>query len=416
MNYGVLARVARLFSNAAADAAPVTNPEQLRRALERQSQTDSGANVTADSAMRTATVYTCVRVLSEDIAALPLVLYQRKPRGKDRVTDHWLYDLLQEPNSWQTGFEFREMQQAHVELSGAFHALKTVVRGEIRELLPLPPSRCRDTLSPSWQLQHEVMLPGDTTWTPVPRERMYYVRGLTLDGVTGVSPITYQRETVGLALQMVKHGARLFTNGATVGGVLEHPQEMSDKAASRLKESFEERLSGVDNAHKLLLLEEGTKYTKIGMTGEEAQFLESRKYTRSEVAGIYRVPLHLVGDLERATNSNIEEQSRNYVQFGILPRLRRLEARALLSLVPEAERRTLFVEHLVDGLLRGSYQVRMQGYQTAVQAGWMTRNEVRELENMNPGPAQLDAFLDPAFLTGKPGGAPPDPAPADRAA
>lgn len=412
---GFLVRLARAFSNTApADAAPIANPQQLLRELQRREYSDSGAQVTSDTAMRTATVFACVRVLSEDIAALPLLLYQRKPRGKDRVTEHWLFDLLQQPNAWQTGFEFREMQQAHLELAGSFHALKTVVRGEIRELLPLPPSRCRDTLSATWQLQHEVQLPGDTKWTPVPRDRMYFVRGLTLDGYTGVSPIGYQRETVGLSMQMVKHGARLFKNGAQIGGVLEHPAEMSEEAAKRLKESFDEQYAGVDNAHKSLLLEEGTKYSKIGMTGEEAQFLESRKYTRSEIAGFYRVPLHLIGDLERATNANIEEQSRNYVQFGILPRLRRIEARAQLSLIPVAQRRDFFLEHLVDGLLRGSYQVRMQGYKDAVSTGWMSRNEVRELENLNPGPAQLDEFLDPAFLTGK--NSPPPPTSSDAAA
>lgn len=390
-----LARILRPLNAAAG----ISTSAELMDLLSRQ-QSQSGANVTTDSAMRTTAVYACAKILAEDIAALPLPLYRRLSRGKERVTDHWLFALLQQPNKWQTGFEFRELQQLHLELSGNFYALMTIVRGEVRELLPIAPSRvavCQETLGGA--LSYVVRMP-DGTPMPVPAERMYHVRGMSIDGVTGISPIAYQRETIGLSMSMVQYGAKLFKNGALIGGVLTHPSTLSDAAADRLKESFDELYSGVDNAHKTILLEEGTSWATTGMKADEAQFLELRQYTRTEIAGIYRVPPHLIGDLSRATFSNIEEQARGYVQYGMLPRLRRLEARMLTTLIPATQRREYFVEHLVDGLLRGDYQKRMAGYQQAIQTGWMTRNEAREMENMNPADEALDEFLTPAFITG----------------
>jgi HK97 family phage portal protein len=221
------------------------------------------------------------------------------------------------------------------------------------------------------------------------------MRGLSLDGFTGISPVGYQRETIGFGVALRKYGNRMFKSGANIGGVLEHPDEMSDQAWERLKTSFEEKYSGLDNAHKVLLLEEGTKFTVTGMKADEAQFLQSRKFSRSEIAGIYRVPPHMIGDLDRATFTNIEQQSLDYVQNGLLGRARRLEARMAMSLLSDTERETIFIEHLLDGLLRGDFQTRMRGYQVAILSGWMTRNQVRELENQNPGPAELDEYLAP---------------------
>jgi HK97 family phage portal protein len=362
--------------------------------LARGGETDSGAVVTTETAMRHSSVYACIRVLSEDIAKLPLNLYQRLDRGRRRVTDHWLAALMEQPNPWQTGFEFREMQQAHLELAGRFYALKTIVRDEVRELLPIVPSRVKTIQSKDWRISYEVAMP-DGTALPVPADHMLHVRGMTLDGIEGIGTIGYQRETIGLAIQTVKFGARMFKNGALLGGVLEHPHEMSEEAANRLRESFQEKYAGVDNAHKVILLEEGTKFNKTGMSAEDAQFLEARKLSRSEIAGIFRVPPHLIGDLDRATHSNIEQQARDYIQNGLLGRLQRIEARYRMSLIPAAMQGEFYFKHLVDYLQRGNYAERMSGYNTAINSGWMTRNEVRELEDMNPGPKELDEFLTP---------------------
>jgi HK97 family phage portal protein len=380
--------------------------------LNRGVETDSGAIVNEDTAMRVSAVYSCVNVLAQDVAKLPLIVYKRLPRGKDRAPDYWLSRLLNEPNPWQTGFEFRAMLQAHTELCGNFYALMTVLRGEVVELLPIPPGRVTVEQYANWQISYKINWP-DGTSLDVPADRMFHHRGLSLSGVVGISPIAYQRETIGLAMQMVKHGSRLFKNGALLGGVLEHPGMMSDPAAARLKESFEEKYAGVDNAHKVILLEEGTKFNKTGLSAEEAQFLESRKLSRTEICGFYRVPPHKIGDLERATFSNVEQQSTDYVIDGLLPRITNLDQRIMRSLMPKADRATYVVEHLVEGLLRGDYATRMAGYNTSVMSGWMTRNEVREKENMNPGPAELDEFLTPLNMDdpGRAASGMPDPKP-----
>jgi HK97 family phage portal protein len=380
----------------------ISTPWELAEALRRRDfDEDVGFDVTTDSAMRSATVYSCVRVLSEDIAALPLNLYRRTEKGREKVTNHWLAQLLRRPNNWQTGFEFREMQQAHIELAGEFLAIKSWVGKEVRELLPVVPSRWRVEQQNDWTLKYSVLLPGKGDYTPVPLANVYHVRGLSLDGVRGVSPIEYQRRLIGTSIALAKRTARMFKNGALIGGVLEHPGELSPEAAKRLKDSFDEQYSGVDNAGKTLLLEEGAKFNKTGMTAEEAQFLDINKYKRSEICGLYRVPPHMIADLERATFSNIEQQATGYLVFGLVPRLRRIETRMAESLVSLAERDTLYVEHDVDMLQRGDYKTRMAGYKDAVSTGWMSRNEVRQKENMNAGPPKLDEFLDPAFLTGK---------------
>lgn len=377
----------------------IRTSQQLAEYLARQGdETDSGAIVTADRAMRTAAVFSCVRVLSEDIAALPLGVYRKTPNGREEASDHWLATLLEQPNAWQTGFEFREMLQAHTELAGNFLALKTVVRGEVRELLPITPNRWRWQLD-NWKVRYWLDV-GDGS-KEVPAANVLHVRGMTLDGVGGVSPITYQKEVVGLSIQQRKYGAKQFKQGAMPGGVIEHPDVLSPEAAKNLRESFDDWYAGVDNAHKTVLLEEGAKYNKVGMTGEEAQWLESMKFTRSEIAGIYRVPAHLINDLERATFSNIEESGRNYAIFGLTPRTVRIEKRLALSLLSDSERTTMYVRHNLDGLQRGNYLQRWQGYQIGVATGTLSRNEVREMEDRSRGPAQLDEFLDPAYLTGK---------------
>lgn len=356
-------------------------------------ESDSGAIVNSETAMRFAAVYSCVRVISEDISSLPLPLYRRLERGKERVTDHWLVELLKRPNAWQTGLEFRQLLQSHVELVGNGFALKTIVRGEILELLPLAPNRVTVKQLPDFRVVYEVTLPDRAPMT-VPADRMLHLQGFSLDGLVGLSPVGYQRETIGLGIQLVKFGARLFKQGAALKGVLEHPGRLTKEAADRIRQSFDEIYAGVDNAHRTAVLEEGLKFAKTGMNADDAQFLESRKMTRSEIAGLYRVPPHLIGDLERATFSNIEHQGIQYVKGAILPRTKRVEERLWLSLVPEAEKADLFFEHNIDGLLRGDFPARMNGYRTAVLTGFLSRNEVREMENRNPEDG-LDEFLSP---------------------
>lgn len=364
----------------------------------RDTMSESGVEVTTDSAMRLSSVYSCVNVVAQDMAKLPLKVYKRILKGKEVAHDHWLTKLLRKPNPWQTGFEFREMMHAHVELSGNFFALKTIVRGQIVELLPIPPWRMTVEQQRDWSLKYILQWP-DGTSQEVPPALVFHHRGLSLDGILGVSPIAYQRETVGLGISLTRYGSKLFKNGAMVGGVLEHPKELGDEAAARLKASFEEAYATLGNAHKTILLEEGMTFNKVGLANDDAQFLESRKFSRTEIAGFYRVPPHMIGDLERSTFSNIEQQSLDYAQNGLMPRAVRLEQKIWDTLLSPKDQDVYFVEHLMDGLLRGDFAGRMSGYQTAVLTGWMTRNQVREIENMNPGPPELDEYLVPLNLT-----------------
>lgn len=383
-----------LLTRIMASTTDVTTSADLAKVLGRHWNTSSGAVVSYDSAMQVADVYKCVRILSEDMAKLPIQVFRRIARGKERAADHWLQQLFIKPNPFQTGFEFRETGQAHLELAGNLYAIKTVVRNETRELLPVSPARIRvELLTAQWELLYHVTLPDGTELT-VPADRMFHVKGFSLDGFVGLSPVRYMREAIGLNMQLVEHGARLFKNGASIGGVLEHPNRMGDDAYKRLRDSFDESYAGVANSHKTILLEEGVKFSKTGMTSDEAQFLESRKFSRGDIAGIWRVPPHKIGDLEKATFSNIEQQSIEYGTDSLMPRAVRWEERIAASLIPPRERADLFVKIQLNGLLRGDYAARTNGYRSAISSGWMTRNEARELEDMNPAEG-LDEFLTP---------------------
>jgi HK97 family phage portal protein len=383
-----------LLSRVMASTQDVMTSADIAKLLGRSWQTKGGAEVSYDSAMQVADVYKCVRILAEDMAKLPLQVYRRTSTGKEKANDHWLQGLLDTPNPWQTGFEFRELAQAHVELAGNAYAIKTVVRNETRELLPISPNSVRvELLADRWELLYHVTMP-DGSYLPVPADRMFHYRGFSLDGWVGLSPVRYQREAIGLNMQLVEHGARLFKNGASVLGVMQHPTRMSQEAYDRLKSSFEETYAGVGNAHKTVLLEEGTTYAKTGMTADEAQFLESRKFSRGDIAGIFRVPPHKIGDLEHATFTNIEQQSIEYGTDSLMPRAVRLEARIARSLIAPRERGEVFAKLQLNGLLRGDYAARTNGYRSAIMAGWMNRNEARELEDMNPKDG-LDEFLTP---------------------
>ena len=383
-----------------APRAAITNSEELAREIRGGGlQTLSGAVVSAEAAMQLTAVYACVRVLAEGLAQLPLLVLRRLERGKERATDYWAYRLLHEdPNPWQTSFEFTEMVQGHAVLEGNGYALKTVVRDEVRELLPIVPSRVSVKQLPNYRLLYQVRMP-DGSILDVPADRMFHLRGHSFNGIVGVNPITAQREALGVAMQLQRHEARFFKNGASIAGVLEHPGELSEPAYQRLTESFDEKFAGADNAHKTILLEEGTKFTKTGVSMRDAQFLEAMKYSRSQIASMFRVPPHMIGDLDRATFSNIEHQDLAFVKYTLGPWMVRWERRITKSLIPERDREKYFAEFLVDGLLRGDMASRYEAHSKAITTGWKSRNEVREIENLNPADG-LDEFLEPAHITG----------------
>jgi HK97 family phage portal protein len=379
---GLVSRLARPRAESDAD--------RLNRAIRGTGAlTRSGARVTEATALRVADVYKCVRVVAEDVAKLPLILYRRLPGGgKERATDHPLYRLLHdEPNGLQTSFAWREMLQGHIELRGNAYAFKVRVRGQIKELLPIHPAkvsvRRRDDWEPVYTFDGK----------DYGRADILHLAGLSDDGISGLSPIALHRESVGLALATLEHGAKLFGNGARPSGVLKHPGVLSDPAAERLKESFEEKHGG-ENMLRTALLEDGVTWEAVGMTSEDAQYLGTRQFQRTDIAGLWRLPPHKIGDLDKATFSNIEHQSQEYIDDSIVPRLVRWEQRLNLDLLTPAERLVYFFEFLTAGSIRGDTKTRYAAYQSAINTGWMSPNEARVRENMNPVEG-LDDFRRP---------------------
>ena len=362
----------------------------------------SGKAVTERSAMQMTAVYSCVRILAEAIAGLPLHLYTYKEDGgKEKAIGHPLYLLLHdEPNPEMSSFVFRETLMTHLLLWG--NAYAQIIRngkGEVVALYPLMPNRMtvdRDSsgqLFYSYQMNNSdapTMKAGTVILKP---SDVLHIPGLGFDGLVGYSPIAMAKNAIGLAIATEEYGAKFFANGATPGGLLEYPGTVKDP--DRVRESWNKGFSGSQNAGKVAILEEGMKYTPISIAPEQAQFLETRKFQINEIARIFRVPPHMVGDLEKSSFSNIEQQSLEFVKYTLQPWLVRWEQSLHRSLFTEEEKKTYFFKFNVEGLLRGDYQSRMQGYATARQNGWLSANDIRELEDLDKIPADLggDMYL-----------------------
>lgn len=341
----------------------------------------SGVVVNPQNAMQAGAVFACIKVLAESVGMLPCNLQRKKPDGsREMAESHPLYYLLHDqPNDYQTSVEFWEMVVLHLCLRGnAFAFVNRTKSGEVVELLPQHPDMVRVTMQNDYRLLYEIMMP-DGTYRQFSNGDVFHVRGMTLNGWLGISPIAYARESIGLALATEKFGGQLFRNGAKMGGILEHPNRISDDAYKRIKDSFDAATSG-ENAHKTQLLEEGMKYTKISMSSEDAQFLETRKYQRSEIAAIYRVPPHLIGDLEKATFSNIEQQALEFVTYSLTPWLVRIERAVKRDLLSPAERKLYTLRFNAGAMLRGDAKSRAEYYASGITNGWLTRNEARAAE------------------------------------
>lgn len=345
---------------------------------------NSGVAVDELRAMQTSAVYACVKILAETVASLPLHLYKKGKDGKnEQAEQHPLFCCLYEsPNEEMTSFEFRETMMTSVLLWGNAYARIIRKKGHVSELWYLKPQNMtveRDSVTHRIKYTYSDDVTNQTVvYRP---DQVFHLKGLSLDGVKGISPISQAREAVGLALATEEYGAKFFGNGARPGGVLEHPGILKDP--ERLRESWNKVYQGTRNSHKVAVLEEGLKYHSIGIAPEDAQFLETRKYQVNEICRIFRVPPHLVGDLERATFSNIEHQSIEFVQHTIRPWLVRWEQEISRSLLNESERLLYFARFNVDGLLRGDYKSRMEGYAIGRQNGWLSINDIRRLEDMS---------------------------------
>ncbi len=345
--------------------------------------TTSGKAVNERTAMQTSAVYACVRILAESVAGLPLHVYERTANGsKSTKPSHPLYQLLHdEPNREMTSFVFRETLMSHLLLWGnAYAQIIRDGRGFPIALYPLLPDRMAVDRRESGELVYTYQ--SDKGQVKLRRENILHIPGLGFDGLIGYLPIAMAKNAVGLALATEDYGATFFANGANPGGVLEHPGVIKPEQADRLRESWQSQFGGA-NAHKVAVLEEGLKFHQMSIPPEQAQFLETRKFQINEIARIFRVPPHMVGDLEKSSFSNIEQQSLEFVKYTLDPWVVRWEQSLQQALILPSEKATIFIKFNLDGLLRGDYQSRMQGYSTGIQNGFMSVNDVRGLEDMN---------------------------------
>ena len=391
---------ARLFKSRDAPAMNSTSGSAFSFFL---GQASSGKYVNERSAMQLTAVYSCVRILSEAVASLPLHLYRYKADGgKEKAIDSSLYRIFHdEPNPEMTSFNFRETLMTHLLLWG--NAYAQIIRNNANEVIALYPLMadrmevCRDD---NKQIYYEYTIPPDErqmkegregTIVKLKKEDVLHIPGLGFDGLVGYSPIAMAKNAIGLGMSCEEYGAKFFENGATPSGILEHPGTIKDP--NRVRESWQSMFSGPRNNHKVAVLEEGMKYTPIGMPNEQAQFLETRKFQIDEIARIFRIPPHMIGDLDKSSFSNIEQQSLEFVRYTLQPWLVRWEQAMQKALLNAEQKQTMFIKFNVEGLLRGDYEGRMRGYATARQNGWMSANDIRELENLDRIPAEQGGDL-----------------------
>ena len=370
---------------------------------------DSGERVDEKSAMQIATVYACVRLLAETVAGLPLHLYRMKDgsNSKERALEHPLYRLLyRQPNPEMTSFTFRETMMTHLLLWG--NAYAQIIRdgkNNVLSLYPLMPENVeadRDEKGQIYYIYHAYTdeVPGQQNKDIHFRyDEIFHVPGLGFNGLVGFSPIAMMKNALGTTLAVEKYGSSFFRNGAQPSGVLEHPGVL--KNPEKIRENWTNVYGGANNAHKIAVLEEGMVYKPISLPPEDSQFLSTRQFGVNEICRIFRVPPHMVQDLEHATFSNIEHQSIDFVVHTLTPWLVRFEMAIIKDLLLPEEQDIYFPKFNVDGLLRGDYQSRMQGYATGISNGFLSPNDVRTLEQMDLIPEEKggsDYYLNGGYV------------------
>lgn len=360
------------------------------RVLSSFNLTDKAAGLptpTVAGAMALPTVYACIRVLAETVGSLPLITYRRRQgergRGRVRAGDHPLYALLRwNPNPEMTAIEFEELRTHHVASWGNSYAeIEMDGTGRVTALWPLLPDRMEVWRDAQGQLVYFYSLPNGQR-KRLQAWQVHHCRGLSSNGIVGYSPVRVAMVSVALGLATEEFGARLFANGARPGGVLEHPGLVGDKAAANLKKSWGDEYGGLQQSHRLAVLEEGMKYHALGIPPEEAQFLETRKFQAEEITRLFRMPPHKVGLMDKATFSNIEHQAIEFVTDTIRPWLVRFEQALRRDLLSTQEAQAIYFEYLTDALLRGDTKSRYEAYSMGRQWGWLSINDIRSRENM----------------------------------
>lgn len=385
---GILARLADFFRSSTQPPLTLKDPELARRLGLNGGATGAGVVVNETTALNYSAVWAAVSLISSQIASLPLILYKRETNGgKQRFTGHQTYRLLHDEfNPEMTSMVGRETMQAHCLTWGnAFAEIERDMLGRPIALWPLLPYQVTPFRDEAKRLQYLISTPGLPN-AVIPAADMLHIPGLGFDGLMGYSPIHMAKESLALGMAAQKFGATFYGNGASFGGTVEFPEEIGPDAVSNFLESVEAKYQGPQRAHRLLVLEGGAKYNKIGVDPNAAQFLETRQFEVSEVARWFNIPPHKLRDLMRATFSNIEQQSIEFVTDTLRPWMVRWEQECNRKLVSRPERNIQYVEHLVEGLLRGDIASRYSAYAVGRQWGWLCADDIRGLENMNPLP------------------------------
>lgn len=373
-------------------------PEKIADFLQEFGTSASGEKVTPSTAMQISTVFACVRVLAESIGVLPLGIYQKSDGKTSPVKDTPIAKLMQEgPNAFMTPIEYKELIITHLALRGNHFSYKNRVAGRVVELLPLSPAAVKPKLGDNFDVEYEVTFPNGSIETLTERE-IWHVRLFTDDGLNGLSPISYNRNSLGLAKATETHGSVLFKNAAKPAGGFKTSSNLKEDQVRNLKEQLDGYRG--EGAHKNLILQGGLEWFQTTMTSEDAQFLETRKYQRSEICGIFKVPPHMIGDLERATFSNIEHQSLDFVQSALVPYMTRIEQRINKSLLSNSNH---YAKFNANALLRGDMKARAEFYTKMLHAGAISPNEIRALEDWDER-ENGDIYLTPLnmAINGKP--------------
>ncbi|MBP0725543.1 phage portal protein [Bacillus sp. RG28] len=349
----------------------------------------TGMIVNENTAIQNTGVSAAVRIIAESISSLPFNLYQRESKGRKLAVNHPVYPLIHDsPNPFMTSMVFWELMISHILLWGnCFAEIEWGADGYPKALWPLRPDTCFPYVNyENNSLEYRVSFNGEIK--VLKPYQVLHIYGLGFDGLRGYSPIKIHAESIGLSMAIEKFGAEYFGNGGKPSGILEHPGTLSKTAKDNLRDGWNQTHVGLENSHRIAILEEGLTYKQIGLPPEDSQFLETRKFQIAEISRIYRVPLHMLGELDRSTNNNIEHQSIDFVKHTIRPWVVKIEQAINMKMLTPRDKKKYYSEFNVDALLRGDLKSRYESYQIGRQNGWLSGNDIRFQENQDPIPKE----------------------------
>ena len=349
----------------------------------------AGMPVSSDTAMRLITVQNCVRVRVATISQLPCHVMERDGKMRNKAENFYLYELLHDqPNSWQTASEFWGMVEAHLCLHGQMLCYKLGIEGRpVQEIIPIQPSKIvKISQNSDYSLTYKIRL-GNGETREYPQSKIVHFRGLTLDGINGVNPIEYARETIGLGSASTRFLSGYFGKGLHPTAILTHPLRLSPQDYKNMREAYTAKYAGIDHAQELMLVDDAMKIDFPTVKLVDAQFLEQMKMGEAQICGLFRVPLMLIQSGDKTpTYASAEQFFLNYSVIGVTPDCVNYEKAIRRDLLTPVERIKYYVKFAVDALLRGDFETRMTGYQTGINCEMLSPNDCREKEDMNPYP------------------------------